>query len=332
MVRMINMLSKTMKGHVVAAAGEFAGTFLFLLFGMGALNAVNDAPMVGENDAHSLSADTSKLLFISLAFGFSLAINVWVFFRISGGLFNPAVTLGLFLIGKVKAVRAIVIFFAQIVGAIAASAVVYGLTPGPLMTRTQLGPDVSIVQGLFIEVQVHLLQSYEESILIIADVPHSRACIHHLHVGSGETYSQLHRTHRYRTSSVRRPAFRHVLYRLLAQSSSILWSRRCSWKVRWVSLDLLGKFDNAHITRRTWLILHSSVLPWVHYSLLGSISSSKLSNTKQSTWRRVKKRTVALSEISAPEKRSRPWQVGRSLAAVMKQRWETCPRTSPLQI
>ena len=33
----------------------------------------------------------SQLLYISLSFGFSLAVNAWVFFRISGGLFNPAV-------------------------------------------------------------------------------------------------------------------------------------------------------------------------------------------------------------------------------------------------
>lgn len=42
----------------------------------------------------------------------------------------------MFLIGKVSVVRAAVIFVAQIVGAIAASAVVSGLTPGPLMVRT----------------------------------------------------------------------------------------------------------------------------------------------------------------------------------------------------
>lgn len=153
-VRMINMLSKTVKGHVVAAAGELVGTFLFLLFGMGALNAVNDAPMTGENASHSLAADSSKLLFISLAFGFSLAINAWVFFRVSGGLFNPAVTLGMCLIGSISILRAVVIFISQIVGAIAASAVVSGLTPGPLTVRTQLGDGTSVVQGLFIEVRV----------------------------------------------------------------------------------------------------------------------------------------------------------------------------------
>lgn len=29
------------------------------------------------------------LAYISLAFGFSLMVNVWIFFRVSGGLFNP---------------------------------------------------------------------------------------------------------------------------------------------------------------------------------------------------------------------------------------------------
>jgi aquaporin rerated protein, other eukaryote len=36
--------------------------------------------------------DPSQLLYISLCFGFSLAVNAWVFYRISGGLFNPAVS------------------------------------------------------------------------------------------------------------------------------------------------------------------------------------------------------------------------------------------------
>lgn len=31
--------------------------------------------------------------YIALCFGFSLMVNVWVFYRISGGLFNPAVSI-----------------------------------------------------------------------------------------------------------------------------------------------------------------------------------------------------------------------------------------------
>lgn len=37
------------------------------------------------------ASNTSILLYSALCFGFSLAVNAWVFFRVSGGLFNPAV-------------------------------------------------------------------------------------------------------------------------------------------------------------------------------------------------------------------------------------------------
>lgn len=39
----------------------------------------------------------------------------------------------------------------QLLGAIAAAAVVSALFPGPLNVRTNLGPNTSIVRGLFIE-------------------------------------------------------------------------------------------------------------------------------------------------------------------------------------
>jgi glycerol uptake facilitator-like aquaporin len=38
--------------------------------------------------------------YISLAFGFSLAVNAWVWFRVSGGLFNPAVSKTELLVSK----------------------------------------------------------------------------------------------------------------------------------------------------------------------------------------------------------------------------------------
>jgi glycerol uptake facilitator-like aquaporin len=45
-------------------------------------------------------------LYIALAFGFSLLVNAWIFFRISGSLFNPAVSLAaMFLVGQITAVR-----------------------------------------------------------------------------------------------------------------------------------------------------------------------------------------------------------------------------------
>ncbi|KAI2634184.1 hypothetical protein GGS26DRAFT_590029 [Hypomontagnella submonticulosa] len=78
-------------------------------------------------------ADPAKLLFISLCFGMSLAVNAWVFFRISGGLSKPRRDDG-----------------HDALGSIAASAVISGLAPGPLNVQTTLGGGTTVVQGLFI--------------------------------------------------------------------------------------------------------------------------------------------------------------------------------------
>ena len=68
----------------ISCLGEFVGTFLFLFFAFAATQVANNLLGTG-------AMNVGALLYISLAFGFSLAVNVWVFFRISGGLFNPAV-------------------------------------------------------------------------------------------------------------------------------------------------------------------------------------------------------------------------------------------------
>jgi len=80
-----------------------------------------------------------------------LMVNVWIFFRISGGLFNPAVTLGMVLVGALPIVRALCVFVAQIAGAIAASGIVLGLFPAKFNVRTTLAGGTSIAQGVFIE-------------------------------------------------------------------------------------------------------------------------------------------------------------------------------------
>lgn len=51
--------------------GEFAGTFLFLLFALGGTNVVNTAPLAGRSA--DLAADPAKLLYIVS----SLARNSW---------------------------------------------------------------------------------------------------------------------------------------------------------------------------------------------------------------------------------------------------------------
>ncbi|RYP09433.1 hypothetical protein DL765_008429 [Monosporascus sp. GIB2] len=76
---------------------EFAGTFMFLLFAFSSTNTVNSAPLEGRSE--KLAANPSQLVFICLCFGMSLAVNAWTFFRISGGLFNPAVSIGMMVVG-----------------------------------------------------------------------------------------------------------------------------------------------------------------------------------------------------------------------------------------
>lgn len=144
--RLGRLLPQEAKDHLVGTLSEFAGTFLFLLLAFGGTNAVNNAPAAFAGQPDDLSANPAKLLFISLSFGGSLAVNAWVFYRISGGMFNPAVTVGLVLIGAVNVVRGVLAVAAQLLGAIAASAVVLALFPGGLKVTTSLGGGASVAQ------------------------------------------------------------------------------------------------------------------------------------------------------------------------------------------
>jgi aquaporin related protein len=79
----------TLTAHMVAAVGEFVGTFMFLYFAfLGQIMLVTQA---GERSLENGLASSQQNIFTALLYGFSLLVNVWAFYRISGGLFNPAV-------------------------------------------------------------------------------------------------------------------------------------------------------------------------------------------------------------------------------------------------
>lgn len=139
------------RNHFIAMCGEFAGTFLFLFFAFTGTQVANSQTQGSVSTTIAQGSNPAQLLYISLCFGFSLGVNAWVFFRISGGLFNPAVTFGMCLVGAMPWVRGGLIFISQIIGGIAAAGIVDVLYPGQLNVRTSLGAGTSIAQGVFIE-------------------------------------------------------------------------------------------------------------------------------------------------------------------------------------
>lgn len=87
---------------------EFLGTFLLVLFGCGAV-------VMSEGN----------YLAIALAFGFALLVGVYAFGRISGAHFNPAVSVGAAMSGRMAWGQVPVYAAAQIAGSIVASAVLW---------------------------------------------------------------------------------------------------------------------------------------------------------------------------------------------------------------
>ncbi|KAF2164335.1 hypothetical protein M409DRAFT_56613 [Zasmidium cellare ATCC 36951] len=139
----------TLRNHMVAASGEFVGTFMFLLFAflghtMSAAQASDSAP----NGA----ASNQTVIFISMSYGLPLLVTAWTLYRISGGLFNPAVTAGLVLTGNLPWIRGLIFLPVQLLSGICAAAVASCIVPGDIAgVQTTLADGVSVVQGLFIE-------------------------------------------------------------------------------------------------------------------------------------------------------------------------------------
>lgn len=158
----IGYLPNKVRNHFVAMVGEFIGTFMFLFFAFAGTQVANASIAAATAGAQThpdgkiaQTPNSAGLLYIALAFGFSLAVNVWIFFRISGGLFNPAVTLSLALVGAINWTRAGLVFIAEMLGAICSAAVVSALFPGPLNVTTTLSADTSLARGLCASLSSH---------------------------------------------------------------------------------------------------------------------------------------------------------------------------------
>ncbi|KAI7314235.1 aquaporin-like protein [Hortaea werneckii] len=151
---LMGWLKGPVRNHFVAVLGEFVGTTMFLFFAFAGTVVAN----VGAKESANSTTTTEKVgfspivtLYVSVAFGFSLMVNVWIFFRVSGGLFNPAVTLGMVMTNTIDYIRGFLLVGAQLVGAIFASFLTQVLFPAEYNVRTTLSTDTSIARGVFIE-------------------------------------------------------------------------------------------------------------------------------------------------------------------------------------
>lgn len=157
-------LPSSARKHFIATSGEFVGTFLFLLFAfLGHSMAVSQAPNTGPNQTNS----NQTVIYISMSYGLSLLVTAWTLYRISGGLFNPAVTLALVLTQNLPWLRGLIFLPTQLLAAICAAFVVKALIPTPIaLVQTTLAPNISITQGLFLEMFLTSLLTF--TVLLLA--------------------------------------------------------------------------------------------------------------------------------------------------------------------
>jgi MIP family channel proteins len=125
---------------------EFIGTFALIFFGAGAICA----------DQFLHGAGGLGLLGIALAHGLAIAIMVSALGHVSGGHFNPAITIGFWVTKRVSTVDAILYWAAQLAGAIAAAYLLKALVPEETWRAVALGTpslarDFSRLSGMVLE-------------------------------------------------------------------------------------------------------------------------------------------------------------------------------------
>lgn len=133
-----------MRNTLRPLVAEFVGVFFLTFAGAGAIVA------------NTYRDGSVGLLGIAAAHGLALAVAVSATMNISGGHINPAITLGLWSVGRIDAKNAGLYVVAQLLGAVAAAFAIRGLYPEMAGTVAALGTprlasDVSLVQGIVIE-------------------------------------------------------------------------------------------------------------------------------------------------------------------------------------
>lgn len=121
-------------------AAEFIGTFTLIFIGAGAIVVTGGTNLVA----------------IGLAHGLAIALMVSSLGHVSGGLFNPALTIGLWATRRIATVTGILYIIAQLAGGIAGALALVLFFPEVMRDATSLGTPrlndgVDFIQGIGIE-------------------------------------------------------------------------------------------------------------------------------------------------------------------------------------
>jgi MIP family channel proteins len=125
---------------------EFIGTFALIFFGAGAICA----------DQFLHGAGSLGLFGIAVAHGLAIAIMVSALGHISGGHFNPAITIGFWVTKRVSTLDVVLYWIAQLAGAIAAAFLLKAVIPEETWRAVALGTpalvrDFSSLSGIVLE-------------------------------------------------------------------------------------------------------------------------------------------------------------------------------------
>jgi hypothetical protein len=149
------------------------------------------------------------------------------------------VTLALCITGVITFTRSVFIFVSQIVGAIAAAAVIKGIIPGDeILFNVELSAGTAIVQGLFLE--MFLTAELVFTILMLAaEVSEEYFLRSDCMLTNLENKSYVRCTCRHWSCSVRGRTCRSLLDRRCTEPSASFWACCCPWFISRISLDLL---------------------------------------------------------------------------------------------
>jgi len=122
-------------------AAELLGTFLFMTIGYASVAAFGAASSV------------SGLLVVPFSFGFGLLAAIFAFGHVSGGHFNPAVTVGAVLDKRTPAMEGVGYIVAQVVGALGAAVAVMVIAGQGAVAAgvTKPGGGLTDIQALLLE-------------------------------------------------------------------------------------------------------------------------------------------------------------------------------------